>query len=210
MARKFKNNASSTLAGELSIVATTLTVAVGHGDKFPVVALGVDDFMITLQTATTTEIVRVTARALGSDSMTIVRAQEGTAAITFIIGDIVSHRLTAASLDSFLTSAPPADSIQALVDATTITWDITAGNVGTVTLAGDRTIALPTNLHLGSMILVITQDGTGSRLLTWNSVFKWSGGAAPVLSTTAGAKDILSFFCDGSLMYGSLVSRGAV
>ena len=104
---------------------------------------------------------------------------------------------------------PVTDSVQALTDATTIAWNISLGNIGTVTLAASRTIGLPTNLNPGSSLLRITQDGTGSRLLTWNAIFKWSGGGAPVLSTAAGAIDVISFVYDGTNIYGSLVSKGA-
>jgi hypothetical protein len=99
MARKYKNNASSTLAGALGVSTTTLTVATGQGDRFPV-ASGADYFKLTLQKSGGTEIVKVTSRAASSDSMTIVRAQEGTTALSFSIGDTVSLRATADSYDS--------------------------------------------------------------------------------------------------------------
>jgi hypothetical protein len=99
MARKYKNNASSTLAGALTVSATTLTVATGQGDRFPI-ASGSDYFVLTLQKSGGTEIVKVTSRVASSDSMTILRAQEGTPALSFSIGDIVSLRATADSYNS--------------------------------------------------------------------------------------------------------------
>lgn len=90
----FKNNAYSTLGAALTNVATTMTVATGQGDRFPVVAAP-DFMMVTLQDAANNiEIVKVTARAAGADSMTIVRAQEGTTARAWSLGDIVELRLT--------------------------------------------------------------------------------------------------------------------
>lgn len=94
----FKNNTYSTLGASLTNVATTLTVATGQGDRFPVVTAP-DFALVTLQDAANNiEIVKVTARAAGADSMTIVRAQEGTTARAWAIGDVVELRLTAASL----------------------------------------------------------------------------------------------------------------
>ena len=84
-----------------------------------------------------------------------------------------------------------------------------SGSVGTVTIAGNRTMAAPTNLKVGSVVMVVIQDATGSRTITWNAVFKWDAGAAPVLSTAASGKDVLSFFCDGTNLYGGLMVRGA-
>ena len=100
--------------------------------------------------------------------------------------------------------------ITALSDGATITPDFAAGQNFSVTLAGNRTLANPTNIVAGQCgSVVITQDGTGSRTVTWNAIFKWSAGAAPVLSTAGGAIDIVSFIYDGTSLYGSLVSRGA-
>lgn len=90
------NNAASTLASGITNVATTLTVAAGQGNRFPVAA-GADYFHLTLQDASgNIEIVKVTARALGSDSMTVARAQESTTAIAWSAGAIIGLRATAA------------------------------------------------------------------------------------------------------------------
>ena len=92
---------------------------------------------------------------------------------------------------------------QTLTDGATINWDTSLGSVATVTLGGNRTIAAPTNLKIGSYILHVIQDGTGNRTLTWNSVFKWPAGVAPVLTTTGNRRDLFSFVCDGTNLYGS-------
>jgi uncharacterized protein (DUF2141 family) len=94
---------------------------------------------------------------------------------------------------------------QTLTDGATISWDTSLGRVATVTLAGNRTIAAPTNLKVGTYILNIIQDATGSRTMTWNAVFKWTAGVAPPLTTTAAARDIFSFFSDGTNLYGSFL-----
>ena len=90
-----------------------------------------------------------------------------------------------------------------LTDSATINWDVSQGSVATVTLGGNRVIAAPTNLKVGTYILHIIQDGTGGRTVTWNSVFKWPAGVAPVLTTTGNRRDLFSFVCDGTNLYGS-------
>lgn len=73
------NNAQTVLAAGISASATSLTVNSGTGALFPAVTSGVSFFKLTLVDAATgqlSEIVHVTART--GDSMTIVRAQEGT------------------------------------------------------------------------------------------------------------------------------------
>jgi hypothetical protein len=96
-------------------------------------------------------------------------------------------------------------STQTLVDASTINWNTANGIIATVTLGGNRTMAAPTNLRVGTYILHVIQDGSGSRTLTWNSVFKWTAATAPTLTTTAGRRDIFSFICDGTNLYGSFL-----
>jgi hypothetical protein len=91
---------------------------------------------------------------------------------------------------------------QVLTDGATITWDVPAGHHAQVTLGGNRTLAAPTNLIAGQVYtLHVVQDGTGSRTLTWNSVFKWPGGTAPTLSTGAGKRDVFVFSTDGTNLY---------
>jgi len=90
-----------------------------------------------------------------------------------------------------------------LTDAASISWNLDDAQVASVTLGGNRTLAAPSNqVDGGTYILIVTQDGTGSRTLAYNAVFKWPGGTAPTLSTAAGSVDILTFISDGTNMYG--------
>jgi hypothetical protein len=98
------------------------------------------------------------------------------------------------------------DRTQTLTDAATINWDVSLGNIAKVTLGGNRVFANPTNLRDGSYVLHIIQDGTGSRTITsWGANFKWLGGVVPTLTTTIGARDILSFTAENGILYGSLL-----
>ena len=84
--------------------------------------------------------------------------------------------------------------IGTLTDGATITPDFATANNFTVTLAGNRTIANPTNLTAGqSGSIFIVQDGTGSRTAAWGSYWDFAGGTAPTLSTTAAAVDRVDY-----------------
>ena len=88
---------------------------------------------------------------------------------------------------------------QTLTDGATIDWNLSTEQVAKVTLAGNRTLNAPTNQQAGAFYsLAIIQDGTGSRTLTFNSVYKFTGATAPTLTTTASAKDIIIFKSDGT------------
>ena len=91
-----------------------------------------------------------------------------------------------------------------LSDGANISWDLSSNQVATVTLGGNRTLDAPSNQVAGcTYILIVKQDGTGSRTLnTSASAYKFPGGTEPTLSTGANAVDILTFVSDGSSMFG--------
>jgi len=84
--------------------------------------------------------------------------------------------------------------ITALTDDVTITPDFAASNNFSVTLAGNRTLANPTNIVAGqSGSVFITQDGTGSRTLAFGSYWDFAGGIAPGLSAAASSVDRIDY-----------------
>lgn len=90
-----------------------------------------------------------------------------------------------------------------LTDGATINWDLRYEQVAEVTLAGNRTLANPTNGEAGgTYILIVKQDSTGSRTLSFGANYAFPGGTAPTLSTAANAVDVLSFVYDGTNMLG--------
>jgi hypothetical protein len=89
--------------------------------------------------------------------------------------------------------------IGTLTDAATITPDFNAFSNFAVTLGGNRTLGNPTNMAAGaSGVIVITQDGSGSRTLAYGSYWKFPGGTAPTLTTTANAVDVLCWYVESS------------
>lgn len=67
------------------------------------------------------------------------------------------------------------ETVVAVTDQATLTFDASAGNIFTVTLGGSRTLGVPTNPTNGKKILLrVTQDGNGNRVLSYDSV--WSFG----------------------------------
>lgn len=89
--------------------------------------------------------------------------------------------------------------VSALTDGSSITPDFAVANNFSVTLGGNRTLANPTNITAGqSGVIVITQDGTGSRTLAYGSYFKFPSGTAPTLTTTASAVDVLVYYVESS------------
>ncbi|MFZ4411036.1 MAG: hypothetical protein ACOYOH_27080 [Paracraurococcus sp.] len=76
----------------------------------------------------------------------------------------------------------------------TVATDASLGNEFRLTLAGNATLAIPTNLADGQRgEHVITQNGTGGWTLTWASGWKFAGRTAPTLSSAANARDRLTW-----------------
>ena len=101
--------------------------------------------------------------------------------------------------DDIITSAKLNYSESTLTDGATINWDASTQDVCKVTLGGNRTLAAPTNNTTGQFIsILVIQDGTGSRTLTWNAVFEFKDDTAPTLTTTAAKGDVFVFRYNGS------------
>jgi hypothetical protein len=89
-----------------------------------------------------------------------------------------------------------------LTDGATITWDVIDSPVAKVTLGGNRTLSAPsgTTPIAGQFIsLTVIQDATGSRTLTWNSVYEFTADTAPTLTTTASKADLFVFKYNGTV-----------
>ena len=91
--------------------------------------------------------------------------------------------------------AAVAPAVVGLTDAATIAVNASLGNDFRVTIAGNRTIANPSNPTDGQkVVLHVTQGAAGSFALSWGSAFQFSDGLPqPVLSTQAGRTDLLGF-----------------
>ena len=108
--------------------------------------------------------------------------------------------LTASDVaDNLITSAKLNYSETTLTDDSSITWDASTQDVAKVTLGGNRTLGSASNGTTGQFIsLLIIQDGTGSRTLTWNAAYEFASDTAPTLTTTADLGDVFVFRYNGS------------
>ena len=191
----FTNNAATGLVSPISSSATTLTVNGGSGTLFPN-PTGGNYFMITLISSGSgnMEIVQCTARS--GDTFTIVRAQEGTTAQSFAIGDSVQLRITAGSLQTF---ANP-----------TLVNSVAAGTgIGVSSSTGNVTISNTgvTNLNAGSGITVSANTGTVT--VTANNVANATN-ATNLITTNFSIKEVSGklYFYYGTTQIASLDSSG--
>ena len=117
------------------------------------------------------------------------------------IGNTPASQVLGASdiSDDIITTAKLAFGESTLTDGSTIDWNATTQDVCKVTLAGNRTLNAPTNPTTGQFItILIIQDGTGSRTLTFNAIYEFKDDTAPTLTTTASKGDVFVFRYNGS------------
>lgn len=88
--------------------------------------------------------------------------------------------------------------------ASTCSIDWSSGNEHKGILATNSTISFSNPVTGGRYVLLLKQDSTGSRTMTWPASVLWpSGGGAPTLSTTGSKTDLFTFFYDGTNYFGN-------
>jgi hypothetical protein len=89
-------------------------------------------------------------------------------------------------------------SFRDLKDASTIAIDWSDADTQAVTLGGNRTLTFSNGQKGGKYTLILRQDATGSRTVTWPSSVHWAGASGPTLTTTAGKADYIGFIFNGT------------
>ena len=85
----------------------------------------------------------------------------------------------------------------------TLTLDLDSNQVHILTAGANFTVDVSNQVAGNTYIIILKQDATGSRAVSWSSNFKFEGGTAPTQSTDASDVSIWSFASDGTYMYGT-------
>jgi hypothetical protein len=183
----------------------TVTVSGGGSGTVTSVAATVPSFLSVAGSPITTS--GTLAITLSGTALPI--ANGGTGATTLASASIVTYTGTETLTNKTLTNPTITNYTETLYSANTgtaITVDLANGTVQKLTLTGNATITMPTATAGKSFVMILAQDGTGSRTVTWSTVV-WPSATAPTITSTASKRDILSFFSDGTSWFGTTIGQ---
>lgn len=90
-------------------------------------------------------------------------------------------------------------------DGATVTFDLGTADVHSVTLGGNRVLAVTNSTVNRAFMLNLIQDGTGTRTVTWFATINWTDTTAPTLTTTASKIDTFGFYCTAENIYNGYI-----
>jgi microcystin-dependent protein len=156
---KFTNFARTALAVGVGSGDVTMSVTGGTGALFPALTAGQYFYAVLENAALDREIVKVTARA--TDTFTVTRGQDGTTARSWVAGDSVSLRFVAAAIsDAVVGTLLAANNLSDVGSAATARANLgalTAGdNIGAATATtqspGDNSTKVATTAFVSTAI----------------------------------------------------------
>jgi hypothetical protein len=166
-----ENQAYGLLAGGISDVALTFSLQAGHGARFGSFPAGTFKYAALIRTDGTTEFVKITSRS--TDSLTVVRGQQGSTAVTFSINDRIEMCPDKGTMAEFPQLGLAANAVVAAGTVSAMTATLASGGDAaslsdgfqlTVTALGANTSTAPTfNLTIGTDTgakIIVRPDGS--------------------------------------------------
>lgn len=185
----------SALTSVNAAAITSINVIIGDGTGFATDAelasvssrvTSVSDFAVALSATLATSISNHLPLAGGTLTGTVSGTDFYVSAVAIGVDALLGKQL-------HIGTAAVAD-IVSLTDGTSIAIDFNNGQNFAVQLAGNRTLESPTNCVAGQTgSILIIQDGTGGRTLSYGANWKFPAGTAPTLSTAISAVDRVDY-----------------
>lgn len=114
---------------------------------------------------------------------------------------------TSATLSSLTVNNGYTEETVSANTGTAYTINLDNGTVQILTLTGNCTFTFPTATAGRSFFLLLKQDATGGRTVTWPAAVKWPASTAPTITGTASRTDKFVFTADGTNWVGSVAGQ---
>jgi len=155
-------------------------------------------------------VLKVSKGGTGAATLTGVLIGNGTSAFTVktnpsgaFVGTSDTQTLTNKTIEAGTFTNGYTEETVTANTSTAYTIDLANGSVQILTLTGNCTFTFPTATAGRSFLLMLRQDGTGSRTVTYPAAVKWPASTAPTITATASRQDIFSFVSDGTNWFGA-------
>jgi hypothetical protein len=159
-------------------------------------------------------VLKVDKGGTGAATLTGILKGNGTSAFTAVtaptgalVGTTDTQTLTNKTVEAGTFTNGYTEEVATANTSTAYTIDLAGGSVQILTLTGNCTFTFPTATAGQSFILLLKQDGTGGRTVTWPASVEWPGGTAPTITSTASKMDKLVFTAADSNWYGSVAGQ---
>jgi hypothetical protein len=212
----YANNAAGTLSAGITAGSTSLTLNAGQGAIFPLSP----QFYVTLTDAATQTLIEIVlVTAVAGDIFSITRGQDGTSALSWNAGDIVSQRTTAAELRGFenaaeglfqLVQIQPSSTLG--IKGTTTNDNANAGSIGEFRQTTTAGVPIASSVVTNANSISLTAgdwDVQGTALFNITggsfSASQWSIGISPTSGVFAGVGTYASVNLVGNTGAGSAI-----
>ncbi|MDA9947363.1 hypothetical protein N9C53_01560 [bacterium] len=167
---------------------------IGHTDDTDLITLA--DGIVTVAGE-----VQMTTLDIGGTNVTSTAAELNYSDLATLGTTAASKVFTADGNNLTKVSGAVLNTEDTLSDGANIAWNVINSPVAKVTLGGNRNLSAPSGSTpaAGQFVsLLVIQDGTGSRTLTFNAVYEFTTDTAPTLTATANLGDVFVFRYNGS------------
>jgi hypothetical protein len=159
-------------------------------------------------------VLKVDKGGSGAATLTGILKGNGTSAFTAVtaptgalVGTTDTQTLTNKTVEAGTFTNGYTEEVATANTSTAYTIDLAGGSVQILTLTGNCTFTFPTATAGQSFILLLKQDGTGGRTVTWPASVEWPGATAPTITSTASKMDKFVFTAADSNWYGSVAGQ---